>query len=110
MVNDEAAAGTGFRRVLNTYRFSEDHYFLLNEDVRATALHRFMTDAGWMRVKDLRIGVRLKTAGGWTVLESKQLLEAPVEVFNLEVEDQHVFFVAGGREQYLVHNGGGGGK
>ncbi len=39
-------------------RFSEDHYFRLNGDVRVTALHRFMTEAGWTRVKDLLIGMR----------------------------------------------------
>jgi prefoldin subunit 5 len=108
MVADEATGRIDYRPVLNTFRFSEDHYFLLNGEVRATALHRFMTEDGWVRVKYLKEGMQLKTASGWVVLASKKLIEAPVDVFNLEVADHHVFFVAGEREIYLVHNTGGG--
>lgn len=97
------------RRILNTFRAREDHYFLLNEDVRVTAMHRFLTDAGWIRVKDLEPGMKLKTAGGWTALVSKKLIAAEVEVFNLEVDEHHDFFVVGAKESYLVHNSGGGG-
>jgi hypothetical protein len=111
MVAEEAGGRIGYRPVLNTFRFTEDHYFLLNGEIRATALHRFLTEEGWVRAKDLREGMKLKTADGWTVLRTKKLIEVPIEVFNLEVAEEHVFFVSAGGERYLVHNtGGGGGK
>ncbi len=109
LVWDEAAGAVTERRVLNTFRGREDHYFLINGDVRVTALHRFLTDSGWVRAKDLAVGARLKTASGWTALVSKKLIEADIEVFNMEVDEHHDFLVVGATESYLVHNTGGGG-
>lgn len=110
MVFNETSNAIDYRPVVTVFRFREDHYYLLNEDVRVTALHRFMTSEGWVRVQDLQLGMKLKTTNGWTVLKSKKRIEANVVVFNLEVEEHQNFFVAGGHESYLVHNCGGGGK
>jgi hypothetical protein len=87
----------------------EDHYFLLNNQIRVTALHRFATDEGWVRAKDLRVGMRLKTENGFALLEAKKLIEAKIAVVNLEVDVNHDFYVMGGETAYLVHNTGGGG-
>jgi hypothetical protein len=110
MVYDETSGRIGYRPVVNVFRFEETHYYLLNQTLRATSLHRFMTDSGWVPVKDLKIGMQLKTAEGWKVLESKMLIAAPVAVFNLEVAEHHNFFIDDGTDRYLVHNTGGGGK
>ncbi|MEJ5357355.1 MAG: polymorphic toxin-type HINT domain-containing protein [Desulfobacterales bacterium] len=109
---DENSGELTRRPILQTFRGREDHYFLINAEVRVTAMHRFLTDRGWVRAKDLEPGVLLKTAEGWTPLLSKKLIEADVEVFNMEVAADHDFFVVGDRHAYLVHNtgGGGGGK
>jgi|GEM_PF-5200125 len=109
---DETSGALTQRPILQTFRGREDHYFLLNGEVRATAMHRFLTDRGWVRVKDLEIGMLLRTTEGWTPLASKKLIEAEVEVFNMEVAAEQDFFVVGEKHAYLVHNtgGGGGGK
>jgi hypothetical protein len=109
MVYNEATGETDYRQVLKAFQGKEDHYFLLNKDVRATALHRFLTDNGWVRAKDLEVGMKLKTRDGWVALESKKLIEAHVDVFNMEVDEHHDFYVAGASQSYLVHNTGGGG-
>jgi flagellar biosynthesis chaperone FliJ len=110
LVYDELRGEITQRRILKTFRGREDHYFLVNGDVRVTALHRFMTETGWVRAKDLELGTKLKTAEGWTTLTSKNLIDADIEVFNMEVDEHHDFFIAGANGSYLVHNTGGGGK
>jgi hypothetical protein len=109
MVYNEATGESEHRSVLKAFQGKEDHYYLLNQDLRATALHRFLTESGWVRAKDLEVGMKLKTRDAWVVLKSKKLIEAQVDVFNLEVADHHDFFVVGAGESYLVHNTGGGG-
>ncbi len=106
---DEKAEALTRRPILQTFRGREDHYFVVNGEIRVTAMHRFLTDRGWVRAKDLEPGMQLKTAEGWTPLTSKKLIEAEVEVFNMEVAADHDFFVVGERHAYLVHNTGGGG-
>lgn len=110
LVYNEETGDLTQRQILNVFRATEDHYFLINNDIRVTAMHRFMTGDGWVRAKDLKPGMRLKVVNGWKALESKKLIETPVEVFNMEVEEHHDFFVMGGKDGYLVHNTGGGGK
>lgn len=110
LVQDEATGALDFRPVVDVFRYRETHYYLLNGSIRATARHRFMTDSGWKRVAELAPGMRLQTDCGWRILESKRLVRAAVEVFNLEVEEHHNFFVEADGERFLVHNTGGGGK
>jgi hypothetical protein len=98
------------RPVVQTYRFPANHYFVINGEIRVTATHRFLTNRGWVRIKDLEIGDLLRTSEGWVPLESKEFVEANLEVFNLEVATNHHFFVVGEKHSYLVHNCGGGGK
>jgi hypothetical protein len=111
VVFNEQSGVLDIRPVIKKFRFYENHYFLLNNDMRVTAMHRFLTKKGWMRAKDLQPGMQLKTPDGWTVLESKELIGVEGDVFNLELEEHHNFFVNANGTSYLVHNtGGGGGK
>lgn len=112
LVYDEATGKLTYRRVLKAFQGREDHYCILNGEIRVTAFHRFLTEQGWMRAQDLEIGMNLKTESGWVPLKSKKWIKASVEVYNMEVEEHHDFFVLGDKENYLVHNtgGGGGGK
>lgn len=109
LVYDEETGQLAQSHITAVLRGREDHYFLINNDLRVTAMHRFFTETGWVRAKDMEPGMKLKTAKGWTVLTSKKLIDADVEVFNLEVDEHHDFFVLGAKESYLVHNSGGGG-
>lgn len=110
MTFDETSGMTDFRPIVSVVKATEDHYFVLNGQIRVTALHRFLTGEGWVRAKDLEVGMRLKTEHGYVLLESKKLIEANVAVVNLEVDSHHDFYVMGGDTAYLVHNTGGGGK
>lgn len=109
VVFNEESGALDVRPVIGKYQFCQNHYFLLNHSIRVTAMHRFFTDGGWVRVKDLQPGARLKTREGWTLLESKEVIGVDGDVFNLQVEEHHNFFVAAGETSYLVHNTGGGG-
>jgi cell division protein FtsB len=97
--------------VLKTLVDGNNHYYLINDRVKVTALHRFATADGWKKARELKVGDRLKTAdGGYEELVSKQLVGMDLEVYNLTVADNHNFYVTpGGQGAYLVHNSGGGG-
>lgn len=110
MVFNETTGQVDYRPVLKAFSAVEEHYYLLNGDIRVTGLHRFLTDEGWIRVCDLKPGMKLKTIDGWKPLETIKLIQARVKVHNLEVDEHHDFFVSGGKGGYLVHNTGGGGK
>jgi len=105
---DETTGELTARPVVQTYRFPANHYFVINGEIKVTAMHRLLTDRGWVRVKDLKLGDLLRTSEGWIPLESKEFVEANLEVFNLEVAVNHDFFVVGDKHSYLVHNCGGG--
>ena len=46
---DEATGKLTYRRVLKAFQGREDHYCILNGEIRVTAFHRFLTEQGWMR-------------------------------------------------------------
>ena len=110
LVFNEQSGALDARPVVKKYQFCQNHYFLLNKSIRVTAMHRFFTSEGWVRVKDLEPGAQLKTRDGWTLLETKEVIGVDGDVFNLQVEEHHNFFVAADGTSYLVHNTGGGGK
>ena len=109
MVYDEGTHKNGYRPIVQTSSGKENHYYILNGDLRVTGLHRFMTDTGWMRTSELKPGMLLQTTEGLKPIESIKLIEAMIDVANLEVERDHDFYVFDGKIGYLVHNSGGGG-
>lgn len=110
LVFNEESGALDARPVVKKYQFCQNHYFLLNHHIRVTAMHRFFTNEGWVPAKDLKPGQQLKTADGWTLLEAKEVIGVDGDVFNLQVEEHHNFFVTAEGTSYLVHNSGGGGK
>ena len=77
------------------------------ETFEATEAHPFQVEAeGWILAAHLRPGDRLVTRSGATLtVESVEVLpamEEPVPVFNLEVQEDHNYFVS--TDQALVHN------
>jgi hypothetical protein len=106
---DEDTQKSAYRPVVQAFSGKENHYYILNGDLRVTGLHRFMTDTGWMRTSELKPGMLLQTTEGLKPIESINLVEAMIDVSNLEVEQDHDFYVFDGKTGYLVHNTGGGG-
>lgn len=73
------------------------------ESIEATPGHPFWTLRGWVGARDLRPGDRLLTrAQDWRKVAGVRLLDGTQTVYNLEVEDDHTYFV--GDVGYLVHN------
>ena len=97
--------------VLNTFKNSNNHYYLINHAVKATAFERFLTPAGWKQVLLLKKGDQIFTRKGLETIDSLIVKKEPLEVYNLQVADSHTFYVVGEDEMaYLVHNSSGGGK
>jgi len=98
------------RRVLDTYKDNNNHYYLINHAIKATAYERFLTTNGWEKVIHLKKGDRIQTDQGMEIIDSLIIKNGELEVFNLQVEASHTFYVVGfGDKLYLVHNSGGGG-
>ena len=74
--------------------------------VTTTPTHPFyQPQKGWIDAIDLRAGdILVRSNGEYVVVEmvEHELLEAPITVYNFEVEDFHTYYV--GDTSVLVHN------
>ena len=98
--------------VLKTLADRNRHYYLINGSIKVTGLHRFFTETGWKKAKELVKGDRIQTTTG--VFEKIAAIEwVPADdlrVYNLTIAENHNFFISpDGKHGYLVHNSGGGG-
>ena len=95
--------------VVKTYEFNQNHYYLVNKSIKITAKHTFLTDKGWKRVCDLKVGDKIKSQGKFIEIGSIDLI-APldIKVYNLGVDNHHSFLVSDGVDPYVVHNCGDG--
>ena len=96
--------------VAKHYVFTNNHYYLINGNIKVTALHRFYTLKGWIRARDLKKGDRIQMSdGSFEEIISKERFSADLAVYNLGIADNHNFFVSSdGKKGYLVHNCEGG--
>ena len=82
------------------------HVYVNGEEIVCTNEHPFYSPVkGWTAACQLRAGDRLVTLNGeYVIVEQVQheILEAPVAVYNFEVEGFHTYFV--GETSVLVHN------
>ena len=82
------------------------HISINNEIIDATTNHPFyVIDRGFVKAKDLREGDVLCTVNGeYVIVEwvQHEILERPVKVYNLNVDDNHTYFV--GENGVGVHN------
>ena len=98
------------RRVLNTYKDNNNHYYLINDSIKATAYERFLTTNGWRKVMHLKKGDKIQTDHGFEIIDTLTINNGFLEVHNLQIEKSHTFYVTGKSDKrYLVHNSGGGG-
>jgi hypothetical protein len=97
--------------VLKTYTDRNYHYFLINDKIKVTALHRFFTSGGWKRARELRIGDRIKLNGGaFEKIVSIEWYAENLYVYNLTISKNHNFYISpDGKSGYLVHNTPGAG-
>ena len=99
----------GFKEVLKTFENETDelvHLFVGGEEIITTPEHPFyVKDKGFIGAIHLRAGdILVLVNGEYAILEKVQheILEAPIKVYNFEVEGYHTYFV--GDCAVLVHN------
>lgn len=75
-----------------------------NETIKSTPNHPYLTDAGWVKAKELSAGDIIKSNNDYIVVESTKLidLESPVNTYNICVDNSHTYMV--GENQLIVHN------
>ena len=105
---DEETGDVALKEVVETYVNETDelvHVFINGEEIISTPSHPFYSPVkGWMDAVQLRAGdILVLVNGEYVVVEKVQheILEAPVTVYNFQVEDYHTYYVANG---VLVHN------
>ena len=105
---DEETGDVALKEVVETYvneTYELVHVFVDGEEIITTPSHPFYSPVkGWTDAVQLRAGdILVLVNGEYVVVEKVQheILEAPVTVYNFQVEDYHTYYVANG---VLVHN------
>jgi len=74
--------------------------FLINDEIRASARHRFATITGWRCAEELQLGDVLVTLDGWRAVSKAVYEWGPARVCQMVVAGRPCFYANG----YLVHN------
>ena len=106
---DEDSDQVALRQVVETYVNETTelvHVFVAEEEIVSTRNHPFYSPVkGWTEACRLRAGdILVLVNGDYAVVEKVQheLLESPIKVYNLQVQDYHTYYV--GSPGALVHN------
>jgi len=83
----------------NTGERSADKYMVINDFLRVTVEHPFLTKEGWKEAKDLRIG---ETLVGGQKIYSIKIVHERADTYGMEVEPYHNYIV--GMDKTVVHN------
>ncbi|MBE0495052.1 MAG: hypothetical protein IBX45_01445 [Campylobacterales bacterium] len=119
MVYDIGKEQISTATVSHTWEDVNNHFYILNDTIYATAYERFLTHEGWKKIRDIGIGEAIFNGNHYTVVERKDKIAAQTPVYNLTITKSHNFFILpSAHEPILVHNtpgggsggGGGGGK
>lgn len=86
-------------RVVDTSEHNADEYLLIN-GIGVTSEHPFYSQGAWVKAGALKIGSPLLGIGGAEKVESIEIVNRSVTVYNFEVEGHHNYFAGG----ILVHN------
>jgi len=99
----------GLKKVVQTFENKADelvHVYVNGEEIITTPEHPFYAPSkGWIKAIHLRAGDALILQNDkYVIVEMVQheILEAPMTVYNFEVEDFHTYYV--GESSVLVHN------
>ncbi len=106
---DEETGEVALKQVIETYVNETDelvHIFVNGEEIVTTPGHPFYSPVkGWTDAVQLRAGdILVLVNGEYVVVEKVQheILEAPVTVYNFQVEGYHTYYVT--NSGVLVHN------
>ncbi len=110
MTYDIAKDTLSSSKINEIYISPNNHYYVLNDVIRATAYERFLTQNGWKKIRDIEISDMIFDGKSFTTVTSIQKVEDMLTVYNLNIDTNHNFFVSkDGEKPFLVHNSGGGG-
>ena len=107
--SDPGTGESGYKEVVQTFENKTEelvHIHVNGDEVVSTPNHPFyVPQKGWTSAVDLKAGDILVLSNGEYVIVEKvqhEILEAPVKVYNFEVQDFHTYYV--GKNSILVHN------
>ena len=110
MIYDIAKDEIGDSKINEVYVSDNNHLYILNNTLKATAYERFLTDDGWKKMRDIKIGDKIFNGNQYVIVEEKEKIKEDLVVYNLNVDTSHNFFVTDeSSNTFLVHNSGGGG-
>ena len=89
-------------KVMETFIHKDhDGYLVLNGNIKTTSNHPFYSDGNWIEAGNLSVGDKILHVDGLEhTIETIELSDEPVTVYNFEVDGTHNYFAEG----YLVHN------
>ena len=99
---DEVSNRIQSNKVTELYNRVADSYLLINGNLKVTPNHPMMVNGEWMEIGRAKFGDKLRTEKGEEKIFSIKEVKGSVEVFNLEVENDHTYYAQG----YLAHNKG----
>ncbi len=83
----------------------ENEYLIINNSLKVTAIHPVLSDGEWKPIGQLKVGDNLTNVDGKNIkIETIEKINAPVDIYNFEVEPNHTYVVKMGNENIIVHN------
>lgn len=112
MVYDIGKDTISSSKVMKKFVSPNNHMYVINKSINATAYERFLTLDGWKKIREIEAGQDFIFDGnGYVEVESIHKENKNLTVYNLNIDTAHNFFVTpqDGSRIYLIHNSGGGG-
>ena len=79
----------------------EDTYLVINNHLRVTPVHGFLSKGEWLNIGDLKVGDTLTNTKGEDVpIERIDVIKETVDIYNFEVNPYHTYVANG----LIVHN------
>jgi len=110
MIYDIATDTIGESSVNKKVVATNNHMYILNNSIQATAYERFLTQDGWKRIRNISEKDTIFNGNCFVKVNSVAKVKKDLTVYNLSVNSTHNFFVSSSKdnEYFLIHNSGGG--
>lgn len=94
------------KTVTQLFRHTEiGGYVIINHDLYVTPNHPFLHNDQWIEIGQLKAGDNLTSADHQNIpIHSTESVFTKVDVYNLEVEDNHTYCVRMNNKDIIVHN------
>ncbi len=89
-------------KVVQVFKHQVSSYLIINNKLKVTKEHPMLINEKWKEIGSANIDDKIKTINNEEIIKSIEEIKDSVEVFNLEVENNHNYFA----ENFLVHNKG----